>query len=155
MLRKLEAGRRAIGAENRGGVCRGHSRWEAGNASEALQSRKTQPRLCERRNAAHRRPERFPERGLKERRSRLPRNWGIASGESTGRKPGGWDEAVVGAVRKDAPVDAHGRYAVCFDPICRTAGYVTRTSGGVGGGSREASSYPKYASQAASRRSET
>ena len=28
------------------------------------------------------------------------------------------------------------------DSICRTAGYVTRTSGGVGGGSREASPYP-------------
>ena len=28
------------------------------------------------------------------------------------------------------------------DSICRTAGYVTRTHGGVGGGSREAFSYP-------------
>jgi hypothetical protein len=73
----------------------------------------------------------------------LPRNCGIASGESTGRKPGGWDEAVVGAVGKDAPVDAHGQYAVCFDPICRTAEYVSRSLGGVGGGSREASPYPK------------
>ena len=143
MLRATEAGRRVIGAENCGGVCRGHSGWEARNASEALQSRKTQPRLCESRNAAHRRPERFPERGLKERRSRLPRNCGTASGESTGRKLGGWEGAVVGAAREDAPVDAHGRYAVCFDPICRTAEYVTGSLGGVGGRSREASSYPK------------
>jgi hypothetical protein len=31
---------------------------------------------------------------------------------------------------------------VRIDLICRTAGYVTRTSGGVGGGSREAFPYP-------------
>ena len=146
MLRATEAGRRVIGAENRGGVSRGHSRWEAGKAIEALQSRKMQPRICESPNAVHRRPERFPERGLKEWRSRLPRNCGIASDESTGRKPGGWDEAVVGAARRDAPVGAHGRYAVCFDPICRTAGYGTRTSGGAGEGSREAPPYPESAS---------
>ena len=33
----------------------------------------------------------------------MPRNDGIASGESMGRKPGGWDEADVGAVGDDAP----------------------------------------------------
>jgi hypothetical protein len=49
---------------------------------------------------------------LKERRSCLPRNDGIASGESMGRKPGGWDEADVGAARGDAPVGMHGRSAV-------------------------------------------
>ena len=53
-----------------------------------------------------RRPERCPERGLKERRSRLPRKTTIASGESRGRKPAGWDESGIGAARNDAPVDA-------------------------------------------------
>ena len=94
--------------------------------------------------ASHRRPERYPERGLKERRSRLPRNNSHASGEPTGRKSGGWDEADVGAAGKDAPVDVHRRYTVHLDLICRTAVYVTRSYGGVGGGSREASPYPEY-----------
>lgn len=76
----------------------------------------------------------------------MPRNEGIASGESMGRKPGGWDEASVGAVGNDAPVRVCGYYVAHVDLICRTAGYVIRTSGGVGGGSREASPYPKYAS---------
>jgi hypothetical protein len=80
-----------------------------------------------------RRLERFPARGLKERRSRLPRNSGTASDQ---------DETEVGAVGNDAPVGVHGQYALYLDSICRTAGYVTRTSGGVGGGSREASPYP-------------
>lgn len=86
------------------------------------------------RKALNRRPERYPERGLKERRSRLPRNEGTASGEPTRRKPGGWDETVVGAARNDAPVGAFRRYARHADLICRTAVYVTRTHGGVGGG---------------------
>ena len=73
----------------------------------------------------------------------MPRNGGTASGEPTGRKPGGWDEAAVGAAGGDAPVGAHGRYAMCIDSICRTAVYVTRMHGGVGGGSREASPYPE------------
>ena len=96
-----------------------------------------------------RRPERCPERGLKERRSRLPRETVIASGESRGRQPAGWDESGIGAARSDAPVDARDA-TVSFrhngpmpiDLICRTAGYVTRTSGGVGGGGREAFPYP-------------
>ena len=74
----------------------------------------------------------------------MPRNDGTASGEPTGRKPDGWDEADVGAVGDDAPVGVHGRRAVHIDSICRTAVYVTRSYGGVGGGSREASPYPKY-----------
>jgi hypothetical protein len=73
----------------------------------------------------------------------LPRNDGIAPGESMGRQPGGWDEAGVGAAGRDAPVGAHGRYAMCIDSICRTAVYVTRMPGGVGGGGREASPYPE------------
>lgn len=92
-----------------------------------------------------RRPERFPERGLKERRSCLPRNAGIASGESMRRKPGGWDEADVGAARDDAPVGVRGRSGVRIDPICRTAVYVTRSYGGVGGGDREVFPYPEWA----------
>ena len=72
----------------------------------------------------------------------MPRNDGIASGESTGRKPGGWDETDVGAAGNDAPVVVHGRYAMHMDLICRTAVYETRLYGGVGGGSREASPYP-------------
>jgi hypothetical protein len=59
-----------------------------------------------------------------------------------GRKPGGWDETAVGAPRKDAPVEVQRRYATYIDLICRTAEYVTRSLG-VGGGSREASPYPK------------
>ena len=72
----------------------------------------------------------------------MPMNSGIASGESVERKPYGWDETEVGAVRKDAPVDVHRRFALHIDLICRTAVYVTRSYGGVGGGSREASPYP-------------
>jgi len=96
-----------------------------------------------------RRPERYPERGLKERRSRLPRNNVIASGESRRREPVGWDESAVGAVGNGAPVITPKRrvpirrYELkCADLICRTAGYETRMSGGVGGGGREAFSYP-------------
>ena len=72
----------------------------------------------------------------------MARHIGIASGESIGRKSCGWDETDVGALRDDAPVGVRWRYAPHLDLICRTAGYVTRTSGGVGGRSREASSYP-------------
>jgi hypothetical protein len=46
----------------------------------------------------------------------------------------GYTEAEVGAVGKDAPVGVHGRYAVHSGLICRTAVYVTRSYGGVGGG---------------------
>ena len=96
-----------------------------------------------------RRPERCPGRGLKERRNRLPRKTAIASGESRRCKPAGWDESGIGAARKDAPVDAcaatesirhNGRMRA--DSICRTAVYVTRSYGGVGGESREAFPYP-------------
>ena len=73
----------------------------------------------------------------------MSRNDGSASGESMGRKPGGWDEAAVGAARDDAPVGVHGRSAVRTDSICRTAVYVIRSYGGVGGGGREVFPYPE------------
>ena len=66
----------------------------------------------------------------------------MASGESAGRKSGGWDEIEVGEVGKDAPVGVHRRFTLHTDLICRTAVYVTRSYGGVGGGSRKASPYP-------------
>ena len=79
----------------------------------------------------------------------MPRSLTIASGESRGRKPAGWDESWVGAARNDVPVDVRDAKMsfrhngpMLIDSICRTAGYVTRTSGGVGGGSREAFPYP-------------
>jgi len=75
----------------------------------------------------------------------------MASGESRGRTPAGWDESGLGAARNDAPVDACVATAplrhnggMRIDSICRTAVYVTRSYGGVGGGSREASPYPDY-----------
>jgi hypothetical protein len=76
-----------------------------------------------------RRPERFPARGLKERSTRLPRKDGIAS---VGRRPL-WDEPVVGAVRDEAPVEASRLLLLSSDLICRTAVYVIRSYGGVGG----------------------
>ena len=62
-----------------------------------------------------------------------------ALGEHSGR----WDEVDVGAAGDDAPVGVQGQYALHIDSICRTAVYVTRSYGGVGGGSREASPYPE------------
>ena len=79
----------------------------------------------------------------------MPRKTAFASGESRGRKSEGWDDSGIGAARNDAPVDAcaatesirhNGRMRI--DSICRTAVYVTRTHGGVGGGRREAFPYP-------------
>jgi hypothetical protein len=63
-----------------------------------------------------------------------------------GHKPYGWSEAKVGATGEEASVERHGGSdkltVVLNDSICRTAVYVIRTHGGVGGGSREASPYP-------------
>ena len=58
-----------------------------------------------------------------------------------------WNETGVGATGDEAPVewDDDMLSVMPNDLICRTAGYVTRTSGGVGGGSREASPYPDWA----------
>ena len=54
----------------------------------------------------------------------------------------GWDEADVGTARIDAPVGLRQFVGSQVDSIGRTAVYVTRMHGGVGGGSREASPYP-------------
>ena len=68
-------------------------------------------------------------RGLKERSTRLPRNVGTAS---VGRRRI-WDETAVGAVGKETPVEARRLMLLSSDLICRTAVYVTRSYGGVGG----------------------
>ena len=67
-----------------------------------------------------------------------------ASPQDASPVAGGWDEAEVGAAGNDAPFGVHGRYAVHLDLICRTAVYVTRSYGGVGGGGREVFPYPEY-----------
>ena len=74
----------------------------------------------------------------------MPRNSGHASGETVGRKSWVWDETEVGAVREDAPVSVpSGCYSEHADSIGRTAVYVTRMHGGVGGGHREVFPYPE------------
>jgi hypothetical protein len=50
-----------------------------------------------------------------------------------------------GRLRLNGVVGVLQTHAPSFDSICRTAVYVTRTHGGVGGGSREASPYPDRA----------
>ena len=50
---------------------------------------------------------------------------------------------MVGAVREDASVEMRLALLPCINSICRTAVYVTRSYGGVGGRGREASSYPE------------
>jgi hypothetical protein len=54
----------------------------------------------------------------------------MASGEVWGFVPGVWDELAAGTLGSDAPVGVMDHP----DFIHRTAGYVTRLSGGVGGG---------------------
>ena len=63
------------------------------------------------------------------------------------------DEHGLGADRDEAPVGGSRTLGLLqhwatrlADSICRTAVYVTRPHGGVGGGSREASPYPDSAS---------
>src|SRR5882672_6260373 len=99
MLRSIEARCRAIGAEYRGEVSRGHSRWETGRVSEALRCRKVESTDMRRPYVSRRRPERFPARGLKERSTRLPRNGRTASDQ---------DEVAVGATGDEASVVLHG-----------------------------------------------
>ena len=79
----------------------------------------------------------------------MVRKTATTSGESRRRDPAGWDESGIGAARSDAPVDTHGAIEPIgtmeskhADSICRTAVYVTRMHGGVGGRGREVPSYP-------------
>ena len=79
----------------------------------------------------------------------MPRKTATASGESRQRELAGWGESGIGAARSDAPVDTHGAIGPIdtmeskrADSICRTAVYVTRMHGGVGGRGREVPSYP-------------
>jgi hypothetical protein len=61
------------------------------------------------------------------------------------------DEAAVGASRDEASVALHGGTGGigphAADSLCRTAVYVTRTHGGVGGGDREVFPYPDWVPQ--------
>jgi hypothetical protein len=54
----------------------------------------------------------------------------MASGEVLGFRPSIWDELAAGTQRSDAPVEVMDHP----DSIHRTAVFVTRTYGGVGGG---------------------
>ena len=54
----------------------------------------------------------------------------MASGEVLGFVPGIWDDLAAGTPETEAPVGE----MTPPDSIHRTAGYVTRMSGGVGGG---------------------
>jgi hypothetical protein len=65
-----------------------------------------------------------------ERASCLTWSGEMASGEVLGFVPGIWDELAAGTLGSDAPVGVMDHP----DSIHRTAGYVTRMSGGVGGG---------------------
>jgi hypothetical protein len=69
------------------------------------------------RNAGARRPERFSERGLKERSTGLLRNGDRASGEPRGREFYGWDEVAVGAAAGEAPVEWHGACSTSSCPV--------------------------------------
>jgi hypothetical protein len=98
-----------------------------------------------RRNAGARRPERFPAREWKERSTGRLRNGDRASGESRGESPMAGTKSRLarwqGRLRLNRVVRVFQAHPMSLDLICRTAVYVTRTHGGVGG-SREASPYP-------------
>jgi hypothetical protein len=55
-----------------------------------------------------------------------------------------------GRLRLNGVVRVVPAHALSLDLICRIAVYVTRTHGGVGGGSREASPYPDYRAEQSS-----
>ena len=111
---------------------------------EALQGRKTQPQ------PGQAKPQRqtpkartVPRKGI-EREEKSPAKEQQYCIRRAHRTPVRWlDEAEAGAAGNDAPVSVHRPYAMHVDSICRTADYVTRSYGGVGGGSREASTYPE------------
>jgi hypothetical protein len=104
-------------------VSRGHSRLGAGDAREAPQGRKAGQQIGGAATRVGRRPERWT--GVVARRGAgrwHPARCRIISGA--------WDELTAGTPGPKAPVGVMAHP----DSICRTAGYVTRMSGGVGGG---------------------
>jgi hypothetical protein len=110
------AGRRVTGAEYRGEVSRGRSRqWQG------LQPKKPAEGL----NGAR--------KGLQERDGNVSGIEGIASDP---------DEAQVHPLAAESRLPRCAQCARGGDSICRTAVYVTRTHGGVGGRGREVPSYP-------------
>lgn len=73
----------------------------------------------------------------------------MASGEPRGESPmAGTTSRLAprwrGRLRLNGVVRVLQAHPMSLDLICRTAVYVTRTQGGVGGGSREASPYPDW-----------
>ena len=115
---EIEAGRWVTGAEYRGEVSRGHSRRKAGEVSEGLQAEKGGATDRPSRNAGARRPERFPESGLKERSTWLLKERRHGVRRAQGREPYGWDEVAVGAVAGEAPVERRG---ACGTSSCHVA----------------------------------
>src|SRR5262249_8417914 len=98
-----------ISADRHAEVSRGHTRLDAGDAREAPQGRQAGQQIGGAATRTGRRPERCPERGLKERRSRLVSSEGKASVrplELPLDDPG--DEAVTGTRGEDAPVEEGG-----------------------------------------------
>ena len=76
----------------------------------------------------------------------MPRNEGTASGEPRGASLVAGMKPTLALREMSLRLNCRWVVVRCrpmhFDLICRTAGYVTRTSGGVGGGGREAFPYP-------------
>ncbi len=85
-----------------------------------------------------------PREGSKREESSIAKELRYCIRRALGEHSGRWDEIAVGAVREDASVDVRLAWLRYIDSICRTAVYVTRSYGGVGGGSREASPYPEW-----------
>jgi hypothetical protein len=83
---------------------------------------------------------------LKERSTWLLRNGDMASGEPRGESLMAGTKSRLarrqGRLRLNGVVRVVPAPALSLDLICRIAVYVTRTHGGVGGGSRKASPYP-------------
>ncbi len=82
-----------------------------------------------------------PREGIEREEKSLAKEQRYCIREPRKRKPVGWDESAVGAAGNGAPVVTLKRRVPIrryelnrADLICRTAGYETRMSGGVGGG---------------------
>ena len=76
----------------------------------------------------------------------MPRNGGIASGEPRDASLMAGMKPTLTRREMSLRLNCERVVVPCrpmqIDLICRTAGYVTRTSGGAGGGRREAFPYP-------------